>query len=204
MTQRPQQFQLYDNRGLSKFLVRLTQINALISVFQAGIIIKSKGGTEGMYATTLKLETNQWVLAITIVPFLINMILFLQWKYRSTSNVFSRIGPQTITPAGAVYWYFVPVAWFWKPYEAMLNLKNAYHADGKPGLALWWLLFWASIVVPVIFGTKFPEPVQTMSDAGSYILFSLLMYGAEAASLWIAADVVKLIASAEAKALGQA
>ena len=84
-----------------------------------------------MYATTLELETNQWVLAITIVPFLINMILFLQWKYRSTSNAFSRIGPQTITPAGAVYWYFVPVAWFWKPYEAMLNLKNAYHAEGK-------------------------------------------------------------------------
>jgi len=138
--------------------------------------------------------------------FLVNVALFLYWKYRSTANAFVHSGPQTITPSGAAYWYFIPIAWFWKPYEAMMNLKNAYNAtsaDENNRLLKWWSLYWLSIIVPLFFVMTTPDPIQTMSQAQNYVWTNIVAYALDAGFLWVAADVVKSIASAEAKALGQ-
>ncbi|TPL78846.1 DUF4328 domain-containing protein [Mesorhizobium sp. B2-3-13] len=51
--------------------------------------------------------------------------------------------PKRTTQRGAVYWYFVPVMWFWKPFEAMGNLWRGFKVPDNAGtwLGLWWLLW---------------------------------------------------------------
>lgn len=197
-------YPLRDNRTLGKVLYWLIWINFAISFIQAGLIVKTKGGIEAQYRKAMWLETDNTAIAITILPFLVTIVIFLWWKYRSTANLFHLRGPQTITPAGAVYWYFVPIAWFWKPYEAMRNLVNGYHAkDDKSLLQTWWLLFWGGIAAVILMMIIMPDPVRTLSDARTYVWGYIVSYGLDALWCWIASKLVKEIVAAEAKALGQ-
>ena len=77
------------------------------------------------------------------------LILLLVWTHRANQNV-RALGASGLrfTPGGAIGWYFVPVAWFWKPYQAMKEIwmASAHPADWKhqPGSVLlgWWWGLW--------------------------------------------------------------
>ena len=57
-------------------------------------------------------------------------ILVLTWIHRANHNA-RQLGADDMrfTPGWAVGWYFVPIAWFWKPYQAM---KEIWLASANP------------------------------------------------------------------------
>ena len=78
-----------------------------------------------------------------------SLVLLLVWTHRANHNA-RALGASGLrfTPRAAVAWYFVPIAWFWKPYQAMREIWNASArpADWKnrQGSALlgWWWGLW--------------------------------------------------------------
>lgn len=202
-------YPLRDNRGLAKVLWALIWVNAFTGFLQGLLILKAKGGLEAQYRMAKWLETDDTILLIVAVPFLVTIAVFLWWKYRSTANLSRLQGPQTVTPAGAVYWYFVPVAWFWKPYQAMENLYRGFNA-GDPvhnrdhnEVQWWWLFFWSSAAIALALGMLTPDPVQTLPQAKFYVYGSLAALAAEFMWCVFAARLVKAISAAEARAMGQ-
>ena len=89
-----------------------------------------------------------WVFTGLPIP-LLTAILVLTWIHRANHNArqLGATGMQ-FTPGWAVGWYFVPIAWFWKPYQAMTEIwrasRNPADWRGEPAspLLIWWWILW--------------------------------------------------------------
>lgn len=194
-------YALYGNRTLAT----LVQWASFACVGMSAMIIMQtlKQNTVEQKLAKLRLfQGDQWS-AIGGVLFLVTAILFLTWKYRATANLFNLAGPQSVTPAGAVYWYFVPVAWFWKPYEAMRNLWYGLNSGARNNFSLyaWWTVFWIGNAAGIFTATIAPEQITTIPAAEGYIFWSVVVLGLDAAFFALAADLVKKISDAESRAL---
>jgi len=92
-----------------------------------------------------------WFLAQMAIG-LTTVILVLSWIYRANHNA-RQLGAADMrfTPGWAVGWYFIPIAWFWKPYQAMTELWRAsvnpsdWGAVPVSPLLRWW---WGLWIVP--------------------------------------------------------
>lgn len=82
-----------------------------------------------------------------ILIYLVFLVLLLVWKYRAYKNLESLQAPALrFSAAGAVAWYFCPIANLWKPCQAMQDIYVGSHPRGLnravevgAGLvALWW------------------------------------------------------------------
>ncbi len=196
---------ILDNRTLARVVGALIGINAFISILQIGVIAKARGGLEGAYRAAMLLD-GEGVALILLAVFAAAAVPFLWLQYRFTKNLFTLRGPQTVTPAGAVYWYFVPIAWFWKPYEAMRNLVVGLDVEDRATVVIWWVLTWASPVVAIIVGVilESAASVDTVSYARFYVWSSVVLYALDAAWFFFAGKLVTSIASAEATAIASA
>jgi Na+/melibiose symporter-like transporter len=85
----------------------------------------------------------------------------------------------------------------------MRNLNDGYGIGERSGLNSWWGLFWAVAAIAVFLALIVPDPVRTVSQARIYAWGSIVMFAVEALWCWVAADLVKAIAAAEAKSLNQ-
>jgi hypothetical protein len=84
------------------------------------------------------------------------LIVFWIWLYRANACL-RRLGTEGMkfTPGWCVGWYFIPIAWFWKPLEALREIWRASrYADNdwamKPVSSLvgfWWMCWVAAIVL---------------------------------------------------------
>jgi uncharacterized membrane protein len=80
--------------------------------------------------------------------FTASSILGLVWIYRSAHNAGVHARRMEYSPGACVWWYFVPIATFWKPYSAMKEIwsesaRQAGQDSGAHGglLVAWWT-FW--------------------------------------------------------------
>jgi hypothetical protein len=90
---------------------------------------------------------------VGVLDFLVSAVtgvLFLRWTYFSNRNARGLASGMPSTPGWAVGWNFVPVAAFWKPYEAFKNTFKAshpdfanewHHAPHPRILPVWWTLW---------------------------------------------------------------
>jgi hypothetical protein len=111
-----------------------------------------KEQTEDLSDATDASDLRQLVIgAFQVVLYAATAIVFLRWVYILNDNKrrFEASG-LSYTPGWAVGWFFVPVAWFWKPYLAMKELWQVSTdpkrwQDQRPGsvLGVWWLLWLA-------------------------------------------------------------
>ncbi|MDE2927401.1 MAG: DUF4328 domain-containing protein [Acidobacteriota bacterium] len=124
------------------------------------------GGGEAELDTGLR--AIFWVFKEFPIP-LITSILVLIWIHRANHNA-RQLGAADMhfTPGWAVGWYFVPIAWFWKPYQAMTEIwrasRNPADWRGRPVSALlqwWWVLwivpFWGEAIVNWAVGRNLDE-----------------------------------------------
>lgn len=88
-------------------------------------------------------------LALTALIGLGTAISVLMWVYRANYNA-GQLGATKMefTPGWAVGWYFIPIAWFWKPYQAMKEIcqtscnPQRWWEEDRPGLLpAWWALW---------------------------------------------------------------
>jgi hypothetical protein len=115
-----------------------------------------------------------------IVSFL-ELITRLFWYYRATKNIHS-FGAKTVTsPIMAVIWWFIPIFFFWKPYNVTQQIWKASNPEivltegiewiktpNSIMIKQWWLLFLISIagavIVAVIGYTSFGTQYNMQSD----------------------------------------
>ena len=99
--------------------------------------------------------------------------LILKWIYRVNRNAHSMVRGLSISPPWAVGWFFVPIAYLWKPYQAMRDTwrASARRASGIrgepiPSMLRWWWGLWlaSSILGSVSF--RVYMSAQTLSGAG--------------------------------------
>lgn len=192
----------YDISSLHTALNYLMKGCAGISAFSAFSILR-QSGIQNKYDQVYLLENNGFVLAVTVLPLLAAVCLFLFWKKKSTDNLFMLRGPQSVTPAGAIYWYFVPIAWFWKPYEAMRNLAVGFNlkSDEHWLLPTWWGLWWGSFAVAIIAGITAAAGITTAQQANTYVTWSVILYIAEALSFVAAWGILDAVSKAQQEAI---
>jgi hypothetical protein len=85
---------------------------------------------------------------VDLVSMLVTAFFVLKWIYRVNMNAHTLATGLTIRPPWAVGWFFVPIAFLFKPYQAM---KETWAASTNPGswaaqptpglLNAWWALF---------------------------------------------------------------
>lgn len=188
----------YDISGLSTALEWLIKITGVATLLSA-ISIQAQSGLSAKYNWTLALDTNLALLLLIGLPSLATTIVFLYWKKKSTDNLFLFKGPQSVTPAGAIYWYFVPIAWFWKPYEAMRNLVVGFNAkdEDRVFLRLWWGSFWLAGVISITAGLFLPEGTASRSEAADFVNWSIAATYLEALWLGFSYFLVQTVSEAQ-------
>lgn len=106
------------------------------------------------------------------------LILAATWIYRAAANMHAIRGSgMTTSPGWAVGWYFIPIANFWKPYQAMREIHGAsagrqprQAAAATPVLRLWWLLWLSGFLVPWLIGTYADMTARQGNVAGGWLL----------------------------------
>jgi hypothetical protein len=92
--------------------------------------------------------------------YLITAIVFLRWVHRSNYNA-RKLGADGLefTPGWSVGWYFIPIACFWKPYQAMKEIWKASKnpldwrmQSVDPILGWWWLLWITTSILSITVG----------------------------------------------------
>jgi hypothetical protein len=94
---------------------------------------------------------------------IVTMIVFAFWIYRAGRNLIAaNIDDLEFTPASRIWWFAVPVASLFKPFQGMRELWNASRGvmpyDTSDGLvATWWALWLVSNVSALILNAATRE-----------------------------------------------
>jgi hypothetical protein len=89
-----------------------------------------------------------------LLVFLVSGFLCLRWIHRMAHNARIRAAYLQYTPGWSIGWFFVPIAYWWKPYQAMKEIwgesekqAGAQGLDGGVLLGWWWTLWIASSII---------------------------------------------------------
>ena len=116
----------------------------LLSDFKLGIYSSQALAVAAGESNDQRHRAISWLSLIVTLP---TYILYLVWVYRANSTV-RAFGAKNMrfTPGWSVGWYFIPVFWLWRPYQAM---KEIWMASKNPSswanekcdaIVLWWWL----------------------------------------------------------------
>jgi len=105
------------------------------------------------------------VLAVTLVVF------FCLWLHRAYRVFQDRsAGPFRFTPAWAVGWNFIPVFWWWKPYQVFSEMwRGSSPAKGggppeTPWLIVWWWAIWLGLWAVLLASAGLNLTARTLAD----------------------------------------
>ena len=125
----------------------LSLVVAVVEAYSAANLAVLGSQYEGS-PVALFAASTAWLVVYAIV-LLATAILVLSWIYRANYNA-RQLGASDMefTPGWAVGWYFVPIAWFWKPYQALKEVWRAsanpsdWRNEGGSRLLVWWWALW--------------------------------------------------------------
>jgi hypothetical protein len=146
-------------RTITRVLTVMLWISIILDVIAVGsgfmefsLLQQIEARTEDLTDAANASDLRQRIIGLAqVVLFVATAIVFLRWVYILNDNKrrFKASG-LGFTPGWAVGWFFVPVFWFWKPYQAMRELWQVSTDPKKwqsqrPGylLPLWWF-FWVA------------------------------------------------------------
>lgn len=166
MTQQTDDF--LDPTSLTRWVTWLLYVHIAISVvavisgaleyrllhdFQNGIYTSEEAAITAGQAS----DDRQRIVGIAqLIMMVASGILILKWIYRANFNA-RQLGAadMTFTPGWAVGWYFIPVAWLWKPYQSMKEIWKAsadpahWEEQSTPSILGWWWFLW---IISVMLG----------------------------------------------------
>lgn len=105
------------------------------------------------------------VLAVTLVVF------FCLWLHRAY-RIFRDRSAETVrfTPAWAVGWNFIPIFWWWKPYQVFREMwrgSSPPRGSGPPdtpGLIVWWWAIWLGLWAVGLASAGLNLTARTLAD----------------------------------------
>tara|TARA_B100000945_G_scaffold204220_1_gene164192 strand:+ start:56 stop:697 length:642 start_codon:yes stop_codon:yes gene_type:complete len=113
-----------------------------------------------------------------IVSLITLVITFLMWIHRAYSNLpfLGNVNPKT-TPGWAVGWWFIPIAFLFKPFSVMKEIYIWSGADGAKIstniLGLWWTFWICSHILQQI---TFRLPSTNLEEYSVIIVIDLIYY----------------------------
>lgn len=145
--------EIHDLRGLTLAVCIMVVIDALAMpiILLAGLLFPDA------YIDNVTPVAGQVDLA-TLLLSLLTAIVFCRWIYVAGSNLIAAgYDDLEFTPAARIWWFAVPIACLFKPFQGMRELWNAshgesYYAEGNPLVATWWALWLLATVVNSITG----------------------------------------------------
>lgn len=167
---------------------------SLASAYIGSVFVASGVEYEGSFVA-LVAAGMLWGMFVNLVA-LVTGILVLMWIYRANHNA-RQLGASDMefTPGWAVGWYFVPIAWFWKPYQAMSEIWKAsarplnWREQSGSSLLGWW---WALWLIPLwVLGLASFSVTRNMEEAAAERLEAL--YGIAINGLDVALALVLLV-----------
>jgi hypothetical protein len=98
-----------------------------------------------------------------LTSLLITSALFLSWFHRAYRNAIA-LGANNLqfSPGWAIGWWFVPVACFWMPYRAAVEIWKA-SADAAPTLISVWWVTWLLCLALVNVNALVSDPTASPS-----------------------------------------
>ncbi len=121
-------------------------------------------GTAGYYdaneANPTQLQSIHALLDVAVLPMLLLAALAGFWVVRVSKNAHSGNPSMKMSPLGAIGWYIVPVAFLFKPFQAMEEIWRVSAGQDfqkEPLLNWWWGCLLASSIISTV-GAKFPDP----------------------------------------------
>ena len=99
-----------------------------------------------------------WIYAFVAIAFLIvsiaTIVLWCMWTHRAARNIVdSDLTAFSFTPGWAIGWYFIPIATWFKPFQAMREIWNASVGEmgelslPEPLLTKWWATWLISSIL---------------------------------------------------------
>lgn len=154
---------LYRSIGnLTDWVVRFSIATIIVSVLQIAV-----NSYQALFVVFNPQIDNAYVVIgifLLILSILLTITL-LFWYYRSNKNIHSFGAKEVSSPRMAVIWWFVPIAFLWKPYHVTqqiwrasnpeIKLANGTEWKNVPSskiIKLWWFLYLASIVGSIVAG----------------------------------------------------
>jgi len=89
----------------------------------------------------------------SFVLYVVTGVLCLRWFYRVTANARTFNPGMKAKPGWAVGWFFVPIAFLWKPFEYFSETWRVSHQPAAPagvdtpGLLRWWWGLWLTMLI---------------------------------------------------------
>ncbi len=97
-------------------------------------------------------------------------VVFLMWAYRANKNLRALAGvAMRFTPGWTVWWFFIPIASLFKPYQAVKEIWHVSHGttdDGHAAVKWWWFLFLLSNLV----GSAIFQLSADVQDTASFLV----------------------------------
>ncbi len=128
------------------FIVAVSGLTALYGVGVAGLMRGALGGDEMFVGDRHIVDLIAMVMALALLG---SFIVVAMWIHRAHANLEAADLPALeYSPGWAIGWYVVPIANFFKPFQAMRELWHASHgaigsySDPAPGLLWVWWLCW--------------------------------------------------------------
>lgn len=130
-----------------------------------------------------------------LLTYIATALAFLAWLSRSVENV-PPLGGGTPkdSPRASIYWWFIPIAWFFKPYQIVSRLYRSFaesRGQGASSIVLvWWLCF---VGQAVIFRAALAIPQTNLDAVKTSLYIELVSAVANVAAAILAIVVVRRI-----------
>lgn len=147
--------------------------------------------------------TYTLILLINFVAFVTSVIAVSMWIYRAHANL-HEVGLPGLrfTPGWAVGWYFIPIAFLFKPFQAMRELwtesqqtGDSFSAPAPGDLSAWWG-FW---IVGNILGNVSTR-LGLMGDGANMQITTALGFASSLCTIgaaWLLLGIVRKITAAQ-------
>lgn len=138
-------------------------------------------------------------LALGLVAlFIVCIVAVCLWVYRAHANLFAAgLDGLEFTPGWSVGWFFVPFAFWFKPFQAMRELWNASHlqSDGYSApadsrLTIWWG-FW------VTGNITLNVSMRMSGMSGSINVLDVIGYGLLGMAAWFFLQIINGVTRAQ-------
>ena len=184
-------------------LISTSVSNSFLSSIEQGTYLYSY---ESMMADANAHDLRDGIISFaTIFIYIACVIIFLRWTYKS-SQITHLSGAQDLrfSPGWSVGWYFIPVASFWKPFQAFkqiyqvsIQITDWQNVSIPSSLRWWWGLFILSsiignILTRVYFGVGFNSDLS-IDDLKSIYILEVISYSIDIACILILIKIVKEI-----------
>lgn len=172
---------IYDTTALSWVVRIILGVNIIYDGALTVPMFRNLKAFEERRQFALNVVESDFVAVVGFILVAAVAAAMLTWMYQKTSTLWATKGPQSITPAGAVYWWFVPVVWFWKPAEAVVNIVRGGNGS-MIWVPVWWGAFWLSLLAAALFNEVTPpaSAITTEHAMNVYVVWNTVTFGLDA------------------------